>query len=262
MVMQGEFRQGNETPSSKALAFLKKCLGCLPLGIKHKRVRADAAWFNHDVMDYCQDNKISFAIGGTRNPAMIKVIDLIPKEKWEKWTQDPDVLAKHPEQRHWEISETIYSFEESNSAWRVVVIRKPIADLDMFRGEIFENDIVITNMDLEKRAQIHWYWERCTSENWHKELKYGFGLNQFPCSNDLPNSAYFHIVVLAYNLVGALKLLNLDESWRYLSVKTLRYRLFHVAGLVVRHAGQLFLKLYHEYCHFDLFRKILYQPTG
>lgn len=262
MAIQGEFRAGNETPSSKALAFLKKCAGGLPKGIKHKRLRADAAWFNHEVMDYCQDNNISFAIGGTRNPAMMQAIEVIPKENWEKWTEDPDVLAKHPEQKDWEISQTVYSFNEGSHAYRVVVIRKPWYQLDIFKGIIYDYDIVVTNMDLEKRALVRWYWERCTSENWLKELKYGFGLNQFPCSADLPNGAYFHIVVLAYNLVQALKLLKLDERWRYLSIKTLRYHLFHVAGLVIQHARQLFLKLYHQYCHFDLFHKILYQPAG
>ena len=37
---------------------------------------------------------------------------------------------------------------------------------------------------------------------------------------------------------------------------------FHVAGLVIQHARQLFLKLYKEYCHFVLFQNILYQPGG
>jgi hypothetical protein len=106
---------------------------------------------------------------------------------------------------------------------------------------------------------MQWYWERCNCENWIKELKYGFGLDQFPCSEYLPNSAYFHIVLLAYNLVQALKHIKLDYAWHRLTIKTLRYHIFHVAGLVVYHARQVFLKLYHCYPHYDLFHRALYE---
>jgi len=74
MVIQGEFRQGNESPGNRALEFLKKCERCLPQNIKDKRIRADAAWFQSEVADYCGDNGIEFAIGGTRNEAMMQAM--------------------------------------------------------------------------------------------------------------------------------------------------------------------------------------------
>jgi hypothetical protein len=257
LAIQGEFRQGNEAPSSKALAFLKKCERSIPKEIERRRVRADAAWFQAEVMDYCDGRSIDFAIGGTQNEAMMKVIDMIPAGQWESWTEDKGELYLHPERRDWEVAETVYSFEKSRKAYRVVVIRKPYPQLDMFKGIIYDYMIIVTNMEWEKRRVMRWYWERCNSENWIKELKYGFGLNQFPCSRELPNAAYFHIVLLAYNLVQALKLLKLDFGWRYMTVKTLRYHLLHVAGLVVRHARQWFLKIYYRYPHYNTFSRIL-----
>jgi hypothetical protein len=261
MVVQGEFRQGNESPGSRALEFLKKCIACMPREGLRLRVRADAAWFQSEVADYCDGAGAEFAIGGTRNEAMLQAVEAIPKEDWEPWTTDPEVLRDHPEQRDWEIAESVYAFEDGRRSYRLVVIRKSYPQLDMFKGIIFEYDIIITNMQMEKRHQIRWYWERCNSENWIKELKYGFGLDQFPCSRYLPNGAYFHIVLLAYNLVQALKLLKLDYEWRYMTVKTLRYRLLHVAGLVVSHARQLFLKLFHRYPYYELFHRILCTPA-
>jgi len=142
------------------------------------------------------------------------------------------------------------------------VIRKPYPGAELFKDSIHAYDIVITNMDCDKRQLIRWYWERCTSENWHKELKYGFGLNQLPCSKYLPNAAYFHIAVLAFNLVQALKRIKLDDKWHYLTIKTLRYHLFHVAGVLVHHARRWILKLFHRYPHYDLFLNILHPcPT-
>ena len=39
LAIQGVFRQGNEAPSSKALAFLKKCERCIPKAIEEMFVR-------------------------------------------------------------------------------------------------------------------------------------------------------------------------------------------------------------------------------
>ena len=134
IALQGEFRQGNETPSSKALAFLKKCERSIPREITRRRVRADAAWFQAEVMDYCDKRSIDFAIGGVQNEAMMQVIDIIPAGQWEPWAVEDEVeaLRPHPGRKEWEIAEAVYSFEHGRKAYRVVVIRKPYPQLDMF----------------------------------------------------------------------------------------------------------------------------------
>lgn len=261
LTIEAEFRHGNESPAAGAMPFLLKIIEGMPEEVKQIRLRSDAAWYQAQVMDYCDQHKIEFAIGGKQSEPMMQAIEAIPSEQWERWSTDEEVLKQHPEQKEWQIAETVHSLEKSTTSYRVVVIRKPYPGLELFK-EIHAYNIVITNMDWDKRRLTRWYWERCNSENWHKELKYGFGLNQLPCSKYLPNAAYFHIAVLAFNLVQALKRINLDEKWHYLTVKTLRYHLFHVAGLVVHHARRWILKLFHRYPHYDLFLNILYpRPT-
>lgn len=48
---------------------------------------------------------------------------------------------------------------------------------------------------------------------------------------------------MAYNLFVLLKLLTLPAQWRRHQVQTVRWRLYQIAGKVVRHAGTLFLKV-------------------
>lgn len=262
LVVNGEFRQGNENPGSHALAFLKGCLEGIPEGVKQLRLRSDSAWYQAEVMDFCQQQKIEFAIGGKRHEAAMQAIDQIKPDQWETLTQDEEELKQHPKRKDWQIAETVHSLEFSTQSYRVVVIRKPYPQLEIFTGEVYEYDLIITNMDWEKRRLTKWYWERCTSENWIKELKYGFGLNQFPCSKYLPNGAYFHLTLLAHNLVQAFKRIQLTPDWHYVTVKTLRYHFFHVAGLLVRHARRLILKLFFKFPHYDSFHRILYPlPT-
>ncbi|MFC1735607.1 hypothetical protein ACFL1X_05785 [Candidatus Hydrogenedentota bacterium] len=56
------------------------------------------------------------------------------------------------------------------------------------------------------------------------------------------SAAYFRIMTLAYNL-AALKHFVLDESWRDLSLKTIRFGLLSTSAIVTKHAWQLWLKL-------------------
>ncbi len=50
------------------------------------------------------------------------------------------------------------------------------------------------------------------------------------------NAAFLQIVALAYNLTCALKTLSLPEEYCSLTIKTLRFRLIHMAAMWVRHA--------------------------
>ncbi|MBU0502680.1 MAG: transposase [bacterium] len=60
--------------------------------------------------------------------------------------------------------------------------------------------------------------------------------------------------VLAYNLSIAVKRLFLEESWQTKTIATLRWQLIFIAGKVVEHGRQLFLKVADIY--FELLQSI------
>ena len=80
-------------------------------------------------------------------------------------------------------------------------------------------------------------------ENWHKELKIGMGMEQMPCGEFEANAMYFAIGVLAYNLAQLLKRRVLPESYRTATVATLRWKLYRLAGKLVRHARGWMLQI-------------------
>jgi hypothetical protein len=53
----------------------------------------------------------------------------------------------------------------------------------------------------------------------------------------------FRIGVIAYNLFIGFKRLSLPAEWDRHTMATLRWKLIEVAGRIVRHAGQVILKL-------------------
>jgi Transposase DDE domain group 1 len=57
------------------------------------------------------------------------------------------------------------------------------------------------------------------------------------------NAVWLELVLLAQDLVCWAQALLLDGELRVAEPKTLRYRLWHLAGRVVRHARRLVLRL-------------------
>ena len=231
-LLLAEFKDGNASPGSGALPFLKQLAARLPEAIKKKRLRSDSAWFNADVMDHCADNDIEFAITAQKNQHMYQVIEAIEPQKWEVFQDNPDE----------KIAESVYSFEHGKYAYRIIVLRRPMKQLEMFCG-IWEYRVIITNMDWDKRRLIMWHRERANCENFIKELKYGFALKRLPSGRFHYSAAFMQIMGLAYNLICALKLLSLPEKYRPCTIKTLRFHLIHIAGLWINHVRRRVLRL-------------------
>jgi hypothetical protein len=85
------------------------------------------------------------------------------------------------------------------------------------------------------------------------EAKNGFALHWLPCGELLANAAYFQTALLAYNLARMFKLAALPESWQGFSIKSLRFRLLCHAGVIIRHARRLILRLSDGFAFFAEF---------
>ena len=85
--------------------------------------------------------------------------------------------------------------------------------------------------------------ERGNGENGHKELKIGYGMEQMPCGDSKANAMYFAIGVLTYNLGVLLKHKVLPQEYNRSKVATLRWKIYRLAGKLVRHGRQWILKV-------------------
>ena len=103
---------------------------------------------------------------------------------------------------------------------------------------------IATNRDdLSQSELVHWYNQRGeTSENRIKELKLDFGANRMPCNDFAANALYFSLCALAYNLFALMRLV-LPVRFESCRAKTIRWRLYALAGKVVMHGRKLYLKV-------------------
>jgi hypothetical protein len=231
-----EFRAGNEAASSGALSFIQEYERKLPQG-KRLYLRSDAAFYQATVINHCSQPGRSFSITAMQDSAVKTAIAGIKEEQWQPF-YTADQLATDRQ-----IAEVVHCLNETKDAFRLLVLRWPNPQPSLFEANEYCYHAVATNRE-EAASEIIWlHNQRGESENWHKELKLGFGMEQLPCGQFEANALFFAIGVLAYNLGLVLKAEVLPAAYRHSTVQTLRWQLYRLAGKLVRHGRQWFLKI-------------------
>jgi hypothetical protein len=214
------------------------------------RFRADSAAYRLDVIGECERNKVEFAIRADLDSAVMEAIEEIPHKAWQLVVRGNDTFL---------LAETIHvpgacdqkRFQQP--AFRLVVVRRT-GQLDLFRKPI-EYYPILTNLPDSWTAEqvLDFYNGRGRMEKAIGELKNGFALHWLPCGDLRANAAYFQTALLAYNLVRIFKRVALPQGWQPFAIKNLRFRLLCQAGIVVRHARRLILRLSHAFPSYDVF---------
>lgn len=239
LVLLDEFREGNDSPQSRNLEFLKSCVARMPEGKRIARFRADSASYQARIIDYCVEEGIEFAIGADRDEGVLKSISGV-----EEWREYGDGL----------IGETSHSMNNSRNSFRLVVIKRP-SQQSLFVESSPRITAIATHMEGTAEEVAAFYNQRgeC-SENNLKELKIGIGTERLPCSDFYGNAAFFRIGVLAYNLFMLFKSSALPQGWSRFQVRTVRWKLYDIAGKIVYHGNRLWLKVSRYWL--DLFHDI------
>ncbi len=242
LVIGDDFRSGNSAPASENLEFIQYCEAQLPKGKKVTRVRADSATYQADILNHCEANHQTFAIGAPLDQAVKAVILTIPEDSWTTY-------------RDREIAETVHTMNDTKEAFRLIVTRKGKQQnfLQATDGPYFYHAIASNAEMNQSPAEIKdWYCQRGeTSENRIKELKLGLGMDYLPCDHEKANAVFFRLGVIAYNLSLMFKMDVLPESWQHYQIKTIRWRLFQIAGKVTASSRYITLKI--REAHLKLF---------
>ena len=149
--------------------------------------------------------------------------------------------------------------QDTDNAFRMIVIKKDITPTLPTLEEYISDEVMIQRQDeifyciatndndLTPAEIIKLHRKRGeTSENKIKELKNGFNMSYLPSSNLQANAFYFYIGTLSYNLFLLFKQI-LDSNLQKHTVKTIRYKLYNIAGKVITHARNTILKVNEEF---------------
>jgi hypothetical protein len=123
---------------------------------------------------------------------------------------------------------------------------------------VYGYSFIVTNLDVtdgDRAAQVeHWYRHRTQVENVFRDTKHGAALRHLPSGYPEVNRAWMWGALLAASLTGWLHQLTATPApdgslighgvrEGQAMIATLRHRLVRVPARLVRHAGQLILRL-------------------
>jgi hypothetical protein len=231
-----EFREGNASPGAGMLKFARHCEAAIPAG-KRIYFRSDSAAYQAEVINYYSQPGRSFSITADLDVAVKREIRNLPEAAWRPYRTAEGLATDR------EIAETVHSMNGTEQAFRLIVLRWANPQPNLFEADRYCYHAVASNRQEAASVVIWKHNQRGESENWHKELKIGFGMEQMPCGQFEANAVYFAVGVLAYNLAQRLKRQVLPVAYRRVTVATLRWKVYRLAGKLVRHARGWMLQI-------------------
>ena len=249
-----EFREGNASPAAGHVAFYRACQAALPEGKRIGAYRADSASYQAELINALEDDGVRWTITADQDAAVKALLRELPEAEWTEPTPGCG----------YELAETVHSMEKTKVAFRLICKRKDRRQLALFEepGTPYVYHVVATNWSVEEKATqdlLDWHNQRGQAENLIKDLKYGVGLERVPCGETWANAVWFRLGVIAYNLLVGFRRLACPPAWARHTISTLRWRLLQVAGRIVRHGGQVVLRLVVEAERLALLRGIRQQ---
>jgi hypothetical protein len=241
LILSYEFREGNESPSSRIVEFYKRCKSEMAEGKTIKNLRADSASYQSGLIDEAEGDGARYAIGGRMDDAVKEVIKAIRKDKYREYGNAF-------------ISETVHIMNKSKNPFRLVVLKRP-AQGSLFEKEESKYFVVASNREESAEETLEFYHQRGEhSENRIKEFKIDFGMERMPCGQFEANAMYFGIGVLAYNLYEMFINLALPLQFHRKRAITIRFNIYNVAARVVTTSRQIYLKVSKAF--YELFENI------
>jgi hypothetical protein len=224
---EGSYHPGRTNVSTITVPLLERAFGKLPAPIREVRVRADSAFYDHEIIEFIEGKRAFYAIVARLTRPLKSRLQGLHYHRISSgvWTAE---------------------FEYCPLRWpgrrRFVVIRRPVpeepsAQLTLFQMGGYSYQALVTNLALQPLNLWRFYNRRARAELIIRELKYAYALGKIPTCDFQTNEAFFQIVLLAYNLLNWFKRLCAPPHLQRTTLQRLRQRLFVVPAQLVRPNG-------------------------
>ena len=238
-VLLARLPEGRANTARGAAHFLRETVGRVRYAgaTGQLTMRADSGFYSHAVVQVCRRMKVRFSITVRLRQNLRNLIETIPEADWRPIPYWMDGAADAAETEY-----TPFESQPDAAPVRLIVRRvrpSPGSQLALFANysyHAFITDRDEETLELEADHRRH-------AETWNaiRDLKYGVGLNHLPSGRFPANAAWLAVQVMAHNLARWTARIGLDEQ--LVTTKTLRRRLFAMAGRLTRKARRLTLHL-------------------
>jgi hypothetical protein len=241
------YHPGNVHPGRITLDLLTRAFDKLPTDVTQVRVRADSAFYNHNIINFLKERRAFFAISvRLSKPLKARLASL----RYHHAVGDISAAEFFYQPMGWKTPE------------RHIVIRRPQPEeptwqLSLFQMKGYNYQVMVTNLPLTPYHLWRFYNSRSNAELIIRELKEAYALGKIPTHSWPANVAYFHLVGFAYNLLNWFKRLCLPPSYSRRSLQTIRRDLLAIPGELVYPQGIPTIRFPASYPHLELFARVL-----
>lgn len=230
---EGEFRAGNVHTGLGALDLLKRVFSKIPPEVRSVRIRADVGFYGHEVIEWLEEKRAGYCIVAKITPPLQGRLGSL---RYRKAGSSLAFASFSYQPINWE------------KPHRFVVVRKPLADLispqlSLFTLGSFTYHVYVTNLELEPINLWRFYNGRAGVELIIKELKHDYFLTKIPTRSFAANEAYFHLLLLSYNLISWFKRFCLPPEFHNKTLHTLRPDLLLIPAELTHTDNRPVLKL-------------------
>lgn len=276
VVLAADLGSGTDDVRATAPGLLRRALAGLPAAARASgtiALRADAGYFAGALARAARDEHVAFAIGAKRIAPLWRLLDGISEDDWH------DAADMHAAQ----VAVSGYCPDWWPVATRLLIRRvrldpgqvsadprsrrrrtlhpaqRALPFPELAKADaIYAYSFILTSLDVSSPelavAVEHWYRHRATVENVFRDSKHGAALRHLPSGHIAVNTAWMWGALLAASMAGWLHQLTAATTGPVIAeghgtrggkamIATLRWRLIAVPGRLVRHAGQLILRL-------------------
>jgi DDE family transposase len=211
----GELRPGDAHTASGTLDLLAACFAKIPTRVRLTIIRADKGFYDHKLVEWLEARRARFVIVARLTPPIKRKL---PHLRYVSSSRDVEVAEFRYQPTRWP------------HPYRFVVIRRPqpdepTAQLTLFKLGRYHYQVLVTNLPLQPLNLWRFYNDRASVELLIRQLKGDYALGSIPTRHFFANETYFHLLLLAYNLVNWFKRLCLPPELQAATLQTLRQRI-------------------------------------
>jgi hypothetical protein len=276
IVLAADLGEGTDDPRATAPDLLRRALASLPPAARASgqvAIRADAGYFAAALARAAHAERIGFAIGAKRIAPLWRLLAGIADNDWHDaidmgnaqvavadycpdwWPADTTLLVRRVRLDPAQVS----ADPRSRRRRTLHPDQRALPFPELARQDaIYAYSFILTNLDVSAPGKAvaaeHWYRHRTTVENIFRDSKHGAALRHLPSGFRQVNLAWMWGALLAACMAAWLHQLTATTAGQVIlnghgtrggkaMIATLRWRLIAVPGRLIRHAGQLILRL-------------------
>ncbi|MFQ5931688.1 MAG: IS1380 family transposase [Nitrospiraceae bacterium] len=245
----GELRAGDAHTAQGTVALLEACFAKLPTSVRRVQVRADSGFYSRKLIEWLEDKQAGFAIVARLTRPLKNALPFL------RYTVHRGGI---------ETAEFFYEPHKWPHPYRFIAIRRlrpedPSEQLTLFSTGRYSYQVLVTNLELQPLNLWRFYNDRAAIELIVRELKGDYPLGRIPTKHFFANEAYFHLLLLAYNLINWFKRLCLPAEFRAMTLGTLRSRLLLAPAQLTRTNNRPTLKLPENFLYQQVWHHTLKQ---